>query len=88
MYAELARMRAEGRTVVLVDQDVRPALEIADTVYTVRSGRNDAQGAAADFAATAVVREWLGEQAARPAEPEERPAEPQTEDPGAREGHA
>lgn len=68
MYAELARMRAEGRTVVLVDQDVRPALEIADTVYTVRSGRNDAHGPAADFAATAVVREWLGEPADRPEE--------------------
>jgi branched-chain amino acid transport system ATP-binding protein len=62
MYAELARMRAEGRTVILVDQDVRPALEIADTVYTVRSGRNDTHGPAAGFAATAVVREWLGEQ--------------------------
>jgi branched-chain amino acid transport system ATP-binding protein len=68
MYAEFARMRAEGRTVVLVDQDVRPALEIADTVYTVRSGRNDAHGPAADFAATAVVREWLGEPAGRPEE--------------------
>lgn len=65
MYEELARMRDEGRTVVLVDQDVRPALEIANSVYTVRSGRNDAHGPAADFSAAAVVREWLGEQASR-----------------------
>jgi branched-chain amino acid transport system ATP-binding protein len=67
MYEELARMRDEGRTVVLVDQDVRPALEIADSVYTVRSGRNDAHGPAADFSAAAVVREWLGEPASRSA---------------------
>jgi branched-chain amino acid transport system ATP-binding protein len=67
MYEELARMRDEGRTVVLVDQDVRPALEIADSVYTVRSGRNEAHGPAADFSATAVVREWLGEPASRSA---------------------
>lgn len=67
MYEELARMRNEGRTVVLVDQDVRPALEIADSVYTVRSGRNDAHGPAAQFSAAAVVREWLGEQASRTA---------------------
>lgn len=61
MYGELARMRAEGRTVVLVDQDVRSALEIADVVYTLRSGRNDRHGEVGEFAGdvTALVREWL-----------------------------
>lgn len=61
MYAELARMRSEGRTVVLVDQDVRSALEIADVVYTLRSGRNDRYGEVGEFAGdvTALVREWL-----------------------------
>lgn len=61
MYGELARMRAEGRTVVLVDQDVRSALAIADVVYTLRSGRNDRHGEVGEFAGdvTALVREWL-----------------------------
>ena len=61
MYAELARMRDEGRTVVLVDQDVRSALEIADTVYTLRSGRNDRHGDVGEFAGdvTSLVRNWL-----------------------------
>lgn len=61
MYGELARMRAEGRTVVLVDQDVRSALAIADAVYTLRSGRNDRHGEVGEFAGdvTALVREWL-----------------------------
>lgn len=61
MYEELGRMRQEGRTVVLVDQDVRPALGIADEVYTLRSGRNDRHGPAAMFSAdvSGIVREWL-----------------------------
>lgn len=61
MYTELARMREEGRTIVLVDQDVRPALAIADTVYTLRSGRNDRHGPADQFRTDVVgiVRDWL-----------------------------
>ncbi len=61
MYAELRRIREEGRTVVLVDQDVRSALGIADTVYTLRSGTNDRHGPAAEFSgdAGALAREWL-----------------------------
>jgi branched-chain amino acid transport system ATP-binding protein len=61
MYEELRRLREEGRTVVLVDQDVRPALAIADTVYTLRSGRNDRSGPAEQFAGdvAGIAREWL-----------------------------
>jgi branched-chain amino acid transport system ATP-binding protein len=61
MYEELARMRDDGRTVILVDQDVRSALSIADTVYTLRSGRNDGYGPAAHFAQDVggLVRDWL-----------------------------
>ncbi|HUY51298.1 MAG TPA: ATP-binding cassette domain-containing protein [Streptosporangiaceae bacterium] len=61
MYVELARMRSEGRTVVLVDQDVRSALDIGDAVYTLRSGRNDRHGEVSEFAGdvTALAREWL-----------------------------
>ena len=61
MYQELGRMREEGRTVVLVDQDVRPALAIADTVYTLRSGRNDRDGPAGQFRTdvAGIVRDWL-----------------------------
>lgn len=61
MYDELSTMREDGRTVVLVDQDVRPALAIADTVYTLRSGRNDQHGPKERFSAdvAGLVREWL-----------------------------
>ncbi len=61
MYSELRGLREEGRTVVLVDQDVRSALAIADTVYTLRSGRNDRHGPASEFSGDAggLAREWL-----------------------------
>lgn len=61
MYREIAAMKADRRTVVLVDQDIRPALAIADTVYAFRSGRNERNGPAAEFSAdvTALVRDWL-----------------------------
>jgi branched-chain amino acid transport system ATP-binding protein len=61
MYEELRRLRDEGRSVVLVDQDVRSALAIADTVYTLRSGRNDRHGPAAEFSGDVggLAREWL-----------------------------
>jgi len=61
MYEELSRMRDEGRTVVLVDQDLRPALAVADTVYMLRSGRNDRSGPVEDFSedVSGLVRGWL-----------------------------
>jgi branched-chain amino acid transport system ATP-binding protein len=61
MYQEIAAMKADRRTIVLIDQDVRPALAIADTVYTLRSGRNDRTGPVAEFSAdvTGLVRDWL-----------------------------
>lgn len=69
MYEELARMRDDGRTVVLVDQDIRPALAIADDVYTLRSGRNDNSGPVSNFSADAagLVRTWLAAPVEKPA---------------------
>lgn len=61
MYRELSALRQEGRTIILVDQDVRAALAIADTVCVLRSGRIDRIGAAAGFGTDldGLVREWL-----------------------------
>jgi branched-chain amino acid transport system ATP-binding protein len=62
VYAELAALRAEGRTVLLVDQDVRAAIAIADYVYVLNSGRNDVEGDRSAFEGDlgAMVRGWLG----------------------------
>ncbi len=61
MYRELAQLRDEGRTVILVDQDVRAALAVADTVYVLKSGAVDRCGPTADFGddLDALVRDWL-----------------------------
>ena len=63
VYRELATLKREGRTILLVDQDVRAAIEIADYVYVLSSGRNDAEGDHSAFeegGLGAMVRGWLG----------------------------
>jgi branched-chain amino acid transport system ATP-binding protein len=61
VYDELARLRAEGRTVLLVDQNVRAAVEIADYVFTLESGRNQLEGSRERFEPEleALIRAWL-----------------------------
>ena len=41
---ELRRFAVEGRTILLVDQDVRAAINVADYVYVLNSGKNDIEG--------------------------------------------
>lgn len=62
VYRELVALKAEGRTILLVDQDVRAAIEIADYVYVLNSGRNDIEGDRAAFEGDLgnMVRGWLG----------------------------
>ncbi|MCL6442625.1 MAG: ABC transporter ATP-binding protein [Alicyclobacillus sp.] len=61
LYDAIVRWRREGRTVVLVDQNVEAAVSIADYVYTLESGRNKLEGPREEFSSrlTEVVREWL-----------------------------
>jgi branched-chain amino acid transport system ATP-binding protein len=62
VYAELVALKNEGRTILLVDQDVRAAIKIADYVYVLNSGKNDIEGDRAAFEGDlgAMVRKWLG----------------------------
>jgi branched-chain amino acid transport system ATP-binding protein len=62
VYKELVALRAEGRTILLVDQDVRAAIRIADYVYVLSSGRNEIEGDRSAFEGDlgAMVRGWLG----------------------------
>lgn len=61
VYGEVARLREEGRTVLLVDQNVRAALALADYVYSLAFGRNQLEGTREEFQRRmhAVVRDWL-----------------------------
>jgi branched-chain amino acid transport system ATP-binding protein len=62
VYKELTALRAEGRTILLVDQDVRAAIKIADYVYVLNSGKNDIEGDRSAFEGDLgqMVRGWLG----------------------------
>ena len=57
----LQRLRAEGTTILLVEQNVHRALEIADRAYVLASGRVESQGDAATLRASAEIeRAYLG----------------------------
>lgn len=62
VYQELLALKGEGRTLLLVDQDVRAAIGIADYVYVLSSGKNDVEGDRTAFEGDlgAMVRGWLG----------------------------
>ena len=48
IFALLARLKAEGRTIVLVEQNTQRAVQIADQVYLMQGGRVVLAQAAAD----------------------------------------
>lgn len=61
IYAELQSLRREGRTILLVDQDVRSAMQVADFVYVLDLGRVRGHGSREDFEGKLgdLVRSWL-----------------------------
>ncbi len=61
IYDALAALKSEGRTILLVDQDVRSAMEIADDVYVLELGKVKAHGERREFDGRLgeVVRGWL-----------------------------
>jgi branched-chain amino acid transport system ATP-binding protein len=61
IFELLGRLRAEGTTILLVEQNVHRALEIADRAYVLASGHVESQGAAAELRASAEIeRAYLG----------------------------
>lgn len=61
IYAELLALKTEGRTILLVDQDVRSAMAIADEVYVLDLGQVKTHGTRAEFEGQLgdIVRNWL-----------------------------
>ncbi|GAA4330273.1 ABC transporter ATP-binding protein [Pigmentiphaga soli] len=61
LFRMIAAIREAGVTVMLVEQNVRATLEIADAAFVLESGRIALSGAAADLAADdRVQRSYLG----------------------------
>jgi ABC-type branched-subunit amino acid transport system ATPase component len=49
IYKELLTLKAEGRTILLVDQDVRSAIAVADVVVVLELGRVKTHGTGENF---------------------------------------
>jgi branched-chain amino acid transport system ATP-binding protein len=61
IFEHIAALRARGTTVLLVDQNARAALSVADRGYVMEAGRIALEGAAADLLRDAQVqRAYLG----------------------------
>jgi ABC-type branched-subunit amino acid transport system ATPase component/ABC-type branched-subunit amino acid transport system permease subunit len=64
LFADVAALRDDGVTLLLVDQMAGPALALADRAYVIETGRIARAGPAAEIAADAALREaYLGGQA-------------------------
>src|SRR5262249_27032804 len=64
LFADIAALRDEGVTLLLVDQMAGPALALADRAYVIETGRIVRTGPAAEVAADDALREaYLGGQA-------------------------
>lgn len=61
VYDELDRLKDEGRTILLVDQNVQAAVAMADYVYTLAYGRNHLQGPRDGFEGQLdeLIKQWL-----------------------------
>jgi branched-chain amino acid transport system ATP-binding protein len=63
LFADIAALRDEGVTLLLVDQMAGPTLALADRAYVIETGRIVRTGPAADIAADDALREaYLGGQ--------------------------
>jgi len=62
IYDNLRRLAAEeGRTILMVDQNVLAGIEVADYIYVLELGANKIEAAKADFDAKYrdTISEWL-----------------------------
>lgn len=55
IFALLTRLRDQGTTILLVEQNVHRALEIADRAYVLANGRIQVEGRASDLRASAEI---------------------------------
>ena len=61
VYEEIAKLKEEQFTIVVVDQNVKKSIEIADYVYVLNLGENSHHGPQHEFALRLehIIREWL-----------------------------
>ena len=61
VYDTIERLKADGLTILLVDQNVREAIRIGDQIYVLEVGQNKANGTRAEFEANQhdMIKDWL-----------------------------
>ena len=61
VYDTLERLRADGLTILLVDQNVREAIRVGDRVYVLEVGRNKVNGTKSEFETDlhGMIKDWL-----------------------------
>lgn len=61
VYHQIAALKAFGYSILLVDQNIRKALQIADYVYVLKMGANSHQGPVNDFRHRLpdIIKEWI-----------------------------
>jgi branched-chain amino acid transport system ATP-binding protein len=60
IYAALPAIRAEGTTLVIVEQDINQALAVADHVFCFQEGRVSLQGPPAALTRDQIARAYFG----------------------------
>jgi branched-chain amino acid transport system ATP-binding protein len=62
IFTTLAELKAQGTTILLVEQNAQAALALADRAYVIETGSVVLEGSAADLSASEQVRKaYLGE---------------------------
>ncbi len=61
IYEFIHALPGQGITVLLVDQNVRQCVRVADHIYVLELGRNKVQGSAGDFAKDTDLRNLIAE---------------------------
>ena len=61
VYDTLERLKRDGLTILLVDQNVREAIRIGDFVYVLEVGQNKISGTKAEFETNLhdMIKNWL-----------------------------
>ncbi len=59
IYRLIRQLADEGMTIILVDQNVRQCIHVADHVYILELGRNKVDGRAEDFRQDSALREMV-----------------------------
>ena len=61
VYDTIERLKAEGLTILLVDQNVREAIRVGDHVYVLEVGQNKVSGTRSEFETNLhdMIKDWL-----------------------------